>query len=978
MKRTLLPALLLSALVTTTAVAQSNAKIRLNGATKIAKFEMPKWAVEGTDYVAGKINLKLKPEFRNSWNLNTYLQSVLQEIGASNTMKRMFPLDNPPEVSTNKYGQKLVDLSLVFELNYTSEMPIELAVNKLLSSGIFEYAEPHYIPKMHAAPYVPNDANGSQYYLTDIKAFDAWGINTTTARGDSSVVIGIVDSGTNLTHGELSGKLKKNLADPVNGNDDDGNGLVDDYNGWDFADNDNNPTYSTFTTGYHGVASASLAAAATDNSTGMAGVGFNCKYLPVKMMDASGALVTWIQPMKYAADRGAQIINCSFGGATLGNLGQEIVDYCAINKGALIVASSGNTYADSTNYPAGYYNVLSVGGTGQSTLAVWNDFNGNGTSYNYFVDICAPAKNLYALAGTTFSGGFTGTSGSAPIVSGAAGVIKSYYPSYTMAQVGALIKSTADDMYASNSGSLANKLGAGRVNMYNAMTVTNKPGMEMTVRDITDGNDNTFSVNDTLKITGTFINYLAATSNLTVSLSTTSAYMTAISGSTSSTLGAISTLATKQNASPFKFKIAANTPTNHTAYFKVTYTDAGTGYSAYEYFKVTVNVNYINVVGGEVNCSIGNDGNIGYTAANAGNGTGFTFTGSTSTTKTMIYEAGLIIGNSATAVSSCVRGQYSNALDADFQNVVPVQRTFSGFADSEVSVAYNDNGNTGTKLNVQIDQTSYGWSTSGNTRFVIHKFEIKNTGSTTLSNFHVGLFVDYDVDYDLFDQNKVAYDATNKLLYTYATVANKSYAGTKLLSSNGTAFPYGIDNIAGGGGGIDISDANNGYSKADKFTTISTSRTTAGQGATGNDCATTFGTGPFTIAAGQTITVGYAMIAGNNLSNLQTSAAAAQVKWDGIVAGTEKMVGDNKFKFVNFPNPFSQTTNIAFSIADNSNVDLSVFDAQGNLVQSLATGNLASGKYNYTFDASNLAQGLYICKLTVNGEVFTEKLTVAK
>src|ERR1035437_1224809 len=112
----------------------------------------------------------------------------------------------------------------------------------MLLLGYFEYVEPWFVPKINPA-YTPNDVNASQYHLKgtgvlgtgSINAPNAWGIN----KGDTSVVIGITDTGTELTHPDLAANAKKNYADPINGIDDDGDGYVDDYQEWDVGMNDN-------------------------------------------------------------------------------------------------------------------------------------------------------------------------------------------------------------------------------------------------------------------------------------------------------------------------------------------------------------------------------------------------------------------------------------------------------------------------------------------------------------------------------------------------------------------------------------------------------------------------------------------------------------------------------------------------------------------------------------------------------------------
>ena len=117
---------------------------------------------------------------------------------------------------------------------------MESAINKILSTGLVEYAEPHYVYEILDA-YNPNDpradttnAQFSQWHLKKIKAYQAWGIQ----QGDTNIVIGISDTGTDLNHAELNSSIKKNYADPINGLDDDGDGFSDNYYGYDLGEED--------------------------------------------------------------------------------------------------------------------------------------------------------------------------------------------------------------------------------------------------------------------------------------------------------------------------------------------------------------------------------------------------------------------------------------------------------------------------------------------------------------------------------------------------------------------------------------------------------------------------------------------------------------------------------------------------------------------------------------------------------------------
>src|ERR1700752_2836205 len=238
-------------------------------------YRLP-WGITEKDYLPKTIILKVKPGFKNICDNSSInhpsFQNIAQSIGFFNLNKK-FPLDRSPEREFNQSGERYADLSLIYELHYTSDLAIEKAISQLLISGILVYAEPHFMPRL---TYNPNDplANPTdQYHLQTINAFNAW----TTNKGDSSIVIGITDTGTDFTHSDLINNIKRNLNDPIDGIDNDGDLYTDNYYGWDLGSNDNDPSWQA---NAHGVHVCGIAGASTDNSIGGAGVGFNCKIMP--------------------------------------------------------------------------------------------------------------------------------------------------------------------------------------------------------------------------------------------------------------------------------------------------------------------------------------------------------------------------------------------------------------------------------------------------------------------------------------------------------------------------------------------------------------------------------------------------------------------------------------------------------------------------------------------------------------------------
>ncbi len=948
------------------------------------------------DYSAKTIVFKVKPQYRsitsNTKINNPLLDQVLAYVGV-NTFGKKFPNHAPPERVKNELGQAYADLSLIYELKYTNNVSIEDAANQLLATNLFEFAEPHYNYQMHnVTPNDPSITNQSGF-LTRIRAYAAWDLALGGSQGTSSVVIGIVDSGTDTDHPDLVTQFAINTADPINGTDDDGDGYIDNNRGYDLAGadynnvvGDNNPNIMG-NNNNHGSHVSGCASAATNNTVGVAGIGWNCKLLPVKCSadnDTRGAggvgyVIAGYEGITYAADHGAKIINCSWGGPGGGSFGQVIVDYATINKNCLVVASAGNSGIDEQNFPASYNYVLSVAAT-KST----SDSRASFSTYHYSVDLSTPGENIYTTLYNNSYGNMSGTSMSSPITAGGAGLVQSKFNYTNALQIGQRLKQTSDNHYTTGPNitgtgnplaSMQNKLGKGRMNLQRALTDPAAPSVVFANEVIVDHNDNALVIGDSLFITGDFINYLAPTSNLSASITAVvgGANLTSIDNTTS--LGVVNTLATvNNNSDPFKFKINTGTPDNTVITFKVTLYD-GT-YSDVYFFKVTVNVDYINIAINDVATTITSKGKIGYNADGQLQGLGFTYMGTN-----LLYEASVMFGSASTKVSDSFRGETAGTADADFQSVVKAYKTIPAvFSEFDVHGRFNDAVATPVQ-NLLVSHSAYAWSTPGNRKYVIVEYVMKNSGTTPINTLYAGIAADWDIDAATASTNKSNYDAATKMGYIYSTATGGKFAGIKLLTNTAGPVCYNIDNIAGGGGGVDINDATDYFGTGDKYTTLSTNRYLAGTAdADGEDIVGVMSSGPFTIAAGDSAKVAFALIAGDDLTDIKKSADSAQVHYDGpppVVTGI-KNNSTNELNAVVFPNPTNSDLNFMINTTKSENVDIILVNTLGQTMKHLVKNNMNSGFNQITTNVSQLPVGTYFYQIKTDNASLKGKVIITK
>ncbi len=416
--------------------------------------------------------------------------------------------------------EEVLERTFVAEkIDYNPENDLLTFCKKLkLYINEIEDAEPIYEYQLQSQ-YIPNDPFAQQQeMLKSIKAFEAFAVNF----GDPEVTIAISDNGVDNTHADLQPNIKLNTSDPVNGIDDDGNGYIDDYDGFDIYSLETNKNYNiTKVSDSHGTNVAGIAAAKTDNSTGIVGVGGLCTMFPIKASSNNpDAVALGYESILFAGVRAFDVINCSWGNEKKGfsSIEQSIIDFADAN-GVFVIASAGNrnfTEIDeeklATFYPAAYNNVFAVGEVDMY------DYITNYTGLGSHVDIMAPGYENY----TTFnSGGYSragyGTSFASPVVAGAVGIIKSNNPNLSHKQIASIIKQTGDDITPLNQD--AARFLPNRLNLFNAVSIDpySIPGIELekvNYKNNTGKSQQRFFGYDTVNIEFELKNYLGDGKNL--------------------------------------------------------------------------------------------------------------------------------------------------------------------------------------------------------------------------------------------------------------------------------------------------------------------------------------------------------------------------------------------------------------------------------------------------------------------------------
>lgn len=293
--------------------------------------------------------------------------------------------------------------------------------------------------------WTPNDVHyNAQWYLQRIKADKAWD----TEKGCNNIVIAIIDDGIDLNHEDLGDGTDgyQNIfinpnEIPNNNTDDDNNGKEDDWRGWDFEDDDNDPTPNSGNS--HGTHVAGIASAKTNNNnTGIAGVagGNNSQgvqLLPLKV-DFGTDPQNIIKAIQYATLMNVDVINMSFGGASTSSPAERSAIQAAYNDGIILVAGSGSSGTNSVWYPAALKEVIAVGASNQMDQRL---------STSNFDDavlaVSAPGEAIWSTLPGNQYGNSNGTSMATPMVAGTAALMKCANPCLSNSQVDNILRETS-------------------------------------------------------------------------------------------------------------------------------------------------------------------------------------------------------------------------------------------------------------------------------------------------------------------------------------------------------------------------------------------------------------------------------------------------------------------------------------------------------------------------------------------------------
>ncbi len=886
----------------------------------------------------GQLAFKLKPG-----QAPEAVAAALRQLGATAPYQK-FPQALPP--SAERPGS--VDLRGIYQATVPAGLGLAQARAALLATGAVQYVEPLYVRKSLYQPTDPKadstiaappfgTAALGQYYLKQTRAYRAWDV----ARGDSTLVIGITDSGVRLTHQDLRQQIKHNYADPINGRDDDNDGYIDNFSGWNLADNNNDTGYDASLS--HGSFVAGVAAGRADNGVGVAGVGNRCRFLPLCIYPKLGTgSFAGFEAIAYGADHGCQVIVMAWGGpGGYSQLEQDVCTYAAVNRDVVLVAAAGNTNGDLRFYPASYDHVLSVTGV------LSTDIKPVAFTYNHRVDLSAPGASIMTTYGYGAASTYgpldadyiavSGTSFAAPQVAGAAALVRQRFPAYSAAQVRAQLRQSADNVdNLPGNAAWVGKIGTGRLNILRAVTQTDRREARVVGSAFAPARP-AYAPGQTLALTATVENLLQPLAGLTVTLTSLSPYLT-VGANNSFAVGNLATLGRASNtAAPFGLTVAATgIPLNTLATLRYRLA-AANGYQTDDFVEVLLNPDYVVLDANNLALTLSSRGKLAYDDLAATIGTGLSYRGSTP----ILSEAGLLLATTPTRVSDRLRTARGSTRQSFFSLNTIARQAPGPRADQEARAVFQDTvpvaGTRSRSVGVQVRQRAYAWATPGRRDFVLLEYSLRNLTADTLKPLYAGLFADWDLPGES-GRNVATYDSVRQLGYVYDPAAPRLFAGIRLLTgirllAGGpralAPAVYSINNGAPAGTPVRLAD---GFSIAEKFRTLSsgTARATRTAGLPGGaDVSQVVAARLAALAPADSAQVAFAVVVAPTLAALQAAADAAQATYALLLPTAAPRARAAGFHV--YPNPATGPLRVALP-AHFGPAELRLLDALGRTV----------------------------------------------
>ena len=858
---------------------------------------------------------------------------------------------------------------------------------------------------------VKTAAQDTAWGLRHIGADRVWNEFGFTGEG---VIIGHVDTGVDAEHPDLKQRLWINPQEiPGNGLDDDGNGLVDDVRGWDFGDADADPRDDGAVAG-HGTHTAGILVG--DGSGGLqTGVAPGARLVSAKVFTGEGtsSLGRIWAAQQYCVEQGARVISMSLGvkgdvpAAFLRN--DRFAAEALRAAGVLLVSSAGNYHGEfappleigmTARIPSPWNplpvpaastgGVVAVGGTAHRSDQPWSQSSRGPVTWGHVEpwldwpfepgpglikpDLTAPAQGVQstlpqgAYSGETWSG----TSMACPHVAGVAALMLQKNPTLSPAGLDSLLQRSAIDLGAPGKDPV---YGSGRVDAHAAVAAVPLDLMpnlaEVTLAFDPAGNqilDPGERVDVVVKVRN--VGQVAATDVIGRLQLQPGPHVVADAFTTR--LGDIPAGATADSAEqPFRLLVSPTAPQGAPLSLTVTLSTAEGFERSFDLQAQVGLPAWRTLDAGEVYLTVTSHGSLGYLTDQQTVGDGMGLLGGPSA----LFAGSLWAG--ANAAYMC--NNDLTAGGADPAEWIPRTEptgnvaVIGDAADGQTfALAFTDGGHADPR-DLEVELTAHAPTAAALAHAVILDYTIHNRGSRFIGNFHVGLFMDWDV-VDLFGNVGGADPARGA---AWVGMPGGPVFGQALLGDAPLANATVIDNPTYVFPVSHVIDVHKQQLLAGVIQETGI--------ATPTDVSALVSAGPYALGAGETVRVRFVVAHGATLADFDAAVAAAGGQPAGPTSVTPGVVPASRAPVLaqNHPNPFNPSTSIRFALPAAGPVRLSVHDLEGRRIRTLVDARLPAGEHVRRWDGRDqlgqpAASGLYVLRLEAAGTVATRKAVLVK
>jgi len=849
-------------------------------------------------------------------------------------------------------------------VRYSTDLTPHVAARKLLSIDGIEFCEP--LPKMRLVGSTNDPLLPQQYHIELIQANSAW-----DSLGQApTIVVGIADTGIDTTHQDLQQRIWNNTGETGqdnlgrdkrnNGIDDDANGYIDDWFGWDFVGangftEDNSPLPGN----RHGTHVAGIVGATHNNALGIAGVARNVALMPLKIGgddQFSTSISRSADAILYAASMGAHVINCSFGSPSSSLADQKIVNE-ATALGSIIVGAAGNDGREIAYYPAAYDAALCVAAT---------DFGDRVASFsniNASVDVCAPGVSIVSTVPIDRYEAYDGTSMASPVVAAIAAMVRQIHPDYTPAQVHATLQASCVSIDSINRG-LRGLIGSGRVDAAAAVSGEQRSWATVSSYRFSDADaDSVFESSDTLLVDITILNTLQPLKDCIIQFAIADAPSGTVLLDSSISAGPLESGESRLLASAFRVVLPPQIPGDAQLRLLTSVFERQT-FITMSSLQTIVNPTYRTIAGNDITVTVNSTGNIGFNDYSTNiQGVGLRYRDFDN----ILFEGATLIGTGPDKLPNAARGFETSQKETSFSSFEnAIVRSDSIPSGLRVRCGYDDTGDF-YPLGIQVRSNVIALNGDSTKNTLLVVLRVTNITDSAFSDLHVSQFFDFDIG-DAGANDQCVWDANNQLMYISNTVHDSlPHIGLAMISPlavNGFA----MDNE----GSSDCPSIYDEFLRSEKWYVMTggirrpKSRVT--------DVSAIVGAGPMKLLPDSTLEVCFALVAGTTQSQVQRGMGRlrSEAKRLGFNVGTSvlKPTQDEIIEPAQGSIIATGARDLRFVLHASSGVTIDLLDVQGRSIGVLYQElYVDAGEYEVTCSMPTVSPGIYIIRMITQSGV---------